>query len=102
MNRLILMPTATHTMKVIHDSIDGTWYIGAEFLRGRGRSFNGYVKYVLKDGTGRELWRGWPAGAPDPCDPSDTRGLYQAIARKPRFLRWLQDKIEAAQARGEE
>ena len=76
----------------------GVWEFGVRFGYGRGRSFNTYTRYYLRQHSNKpqfqkSLWEGWPTGAPDPMNASERRRVVDWIELNERPRRWLERKI---------
>jgi len=93
---IVTLPIGSCAVKVLHASIPGTWEFGVVFRRGRGRLFNAYTRYYLRQYGERctaNLWEGNPANGPDPMDPSERRRVYDWIEQDTRARAWLERKI---------
>ena len=81
-------------IRLISLEVEGRYEFGVRYGRGRGRLFNLYTRYYLKDlDTGQHFWEGNLINAPNMMNPSERRSVYDFVSQTPRIRKWLGKKI---------
>jgi hypothetical protein len=81
------------TVQIMDDINSDWWTLGFEYGRGKGRLFNTYGYYGIRNKNNQLVWKGYPKNAPDFMAVGNNRTLKQYLCDTPYFQKWLQNKV---------